>query len=326
MLDRVKFLRFAVAQINWTPRRGCSSYSTTHRYTSPLPLPCPALCLPHWHPPSVDQLVRRCSQLANCNRHFHCRIAQLRKLKTVREARSQLPCSFPPFPTLPHPLPAALPWPQLIQAACAALAAEAESVSRALKTPTRSTSDRMCPERSLTDTHAPRGSLLPPPLPLARCPSRTCAKVICCDHLEQSISSAQHSSLAVAQLNFVSSLWGSTWITCGSLLFSLLSSILLFSFFRSPALAWLGLINSAALKYDAHSVSPPPSPARPVPAPATVLLLQLPSPARQAGRQAPDWVVPSALRTQIATRYGKLLLVFKLDLEHSRNELATSDT
>lgn len=146
----------------------------------------------------------------------------------------------------------------------------------------------MCPERSLTDTHAPRGSL-PPPLHLAPCPSRTCAKVICCDHLEQSISSAQHSSLAVAQLNFVSSLWGSTWITCGSLLFSLLSSILLFSFFRSPALAWLGLINSAALKYDAHSVSPPPSPARPVPAPATVLLLQLPSPARQAGRHPTGW-------------------------------------
>lgn len=185
----------------------------------------------------------------------------------------------------------------------------------------------MRPERSLTDTHAPRGSLHPAPCPLppAPCPipSRTCAKVICCDHLEQSISSAQlssaqHSSFAVAQRNFVSSLWGSTWITSGSLLFSSLLPALHsppICFMRSPALAWLGLINSAALKYDAHSVSfhlPPPRLGKYQHQLPYCCCSYLAQPARQAARQAPDWVVPSAFRTQIATRYGKLLLVFTM--------------
>lgn len=83
----------------------------------------------------------------------------------------------------------------------------------------RSTSDRSIDRsshapRKKPDRHTrPTRELAPCPLPPAPCPipSRTCAKVICCDHLEQSISSAQlssaqHSSLAVAQRNFVSSL------------------------------------------------------------------------------------------------------------------------
>lgn len=86
-------------------------------------------------------------------------------------------------------------------------------------------------------------------------------------------------------------------------------------FMRSPALAWLGLINSAALKYDAHSVSfhlPPPRLGKYQHQLPYCCCSYLAQPARQAARQAPDWVVPSAFRTQIATRYGKLLLVFTM--------------
>lgn len=157
--------------------------------------------------------------MANCNRHFHCRIAQLRKLKTVREARSQLLCSLPPL------LPALSPCCLALTPAHSGSLCCACGRSRERKPSVKDAdSDERSIDRSIDrSSHAPRKKpdrhtrptreLAPCPLPPAPCPipSRTCAKVICCDHLEQSISSAQlssaqHSSLAMAQRNFVSSL------------------------------------------------------------------------------------------------------------------------
>lgn len=159
-----------MAQINWTPCRGCSCYGTTHRYTNPFPTRLPRPVPPPLASPkrwSVSETVQSVGKLQQTFPLSHRATAE-----TQDSARSQIPVALLLTPVTPCPSPpAVLPWPQPIQAACAALAAEAESVSRALKTPTltsdrRAIDRRMRPERSLTDTHAPRGSLHPAPCSL----------------------------------------------------------------------------------------------------------------------------------------------------------------